>query len=252
MTWSGFYLRIFSIWVALAPWGGYAQVQGRAFSTAGVDAAGNSETVEAALHQMSGQAAVIFVGKVAQIHRSQGSGLASGAVEIRFEVEQAIRGCSGGVYTLREWAGLWSANDARYQVGQRLLLLLRAPGAAGLSSPVGGLDGAIPLRASGAGVRSSDASAALTEPVADLRWIGAKLARTVSYRAQRSSPMPMPHSASSAPAPTTKLLQGGATARSGEIPSANGGTDSSTPAQEAAVSTVVSMIRSWEVIDARR
>ncbi len=95
MTWSGFYLRIFSIWVALAPWGGYAQVQGRAFSTAGVDAAGNSETVEAALHQMSGQAAVIFVGKVAQIHRSQGSGLASGAVEIRFEVEQAIRGCSG-------------------------------------------------------------------------------------------------------------------------------------------------------------
>lgn len=252
MTWRGLYLRIFSVWVALAPWGGYAQVQGRAFAAAGVDTAGNSQTVEAALHQMSGQAAVIFIGKVAKVHRSPGNGLGSGVVEIRFEVEEAIRGCSGGSYTLREWAGLWSANDARYQVGQRLLLLLHAPGATGLSSPVGGLDGAIPLRASGAGVRSSDASTGRTEPVADLRWIGAKLTRSVSYRAPKISALPIAHAAISGSAATAGSLVRGATARSGEMTPADADSDSSTPAQEAAVSTIVSMIRSWEVIDAKR
>lgn len=250
MTWSGLYLRIFSAWVALAPWGGYAQVQGRAFAAAGVDTAGNSQTVEAALHQMSGQAAVIFIGKVAKVHRSPGNGLGSGVVEIRFEVEEAIRGCSGGSYTLREWAGLWSANSARYQVGQRLLLLLHAPGATGLSSPVGGLDGAIPLRASGSGVRSSDASTGITEPVADLRWIGAKLTRTVSYRAPRTSPMPIAHSAIAAPGATATAPTRAAS--STVITPATAVSDSSTPAQEAAVSTLVSMIRSWEVIDATR
>ena len=71
---------------------------------------------------------------------------ATGVVEIEFAVEDAVRGVSGGTYTLREWAGLWPAGDEPFRVGQRYLMLLHAPGAAGLSSPVGGMDGAIPIR----------------------------------------------------------------------------------------------------------
>lgn len=246
MVWRAFYVRIFLVWAALAPWCGYAQTR----SVAGVDAAGNPQTVEAALHQMSSQAAVIFVGTVADVRRTDGRGLGSGVVEIRFEVEQAIRGCSGGSYTLREWAGLWNANDARYHVGQRLLLLLHAPGTTGLSSPVGGLDGAIPLRASGAGVRSSDVSAAAAEPVADLRWVGAKVARTVSYRTPGASPLA--HAAAFAPAAAAKSSIRVAASATVTITPPNAGSDASTPAQETAVSTVVSMIRSWGVNDATR
>lgn len=252
MNWRGFYLRIFWLWAVLAPWGGHAQTRSAAHAMAGVDAAGNPQTVEAALHQMSGRAAVIFVGTVADVHRSQGGGVGSGTVEIRFEVEQAIRGCSGGVYTLREWAGLWNANDARYHVGQRLLLMLHAPGATGLSSPIGGMDGAIPLRASGSGVRASDASTATAEPVADLRWIGARVARTVSYRTPMPAPTARAHAAVLVSAATTKSSAVIASAKFEAItpPTAMGG--SSTPAQEAAVSTVVGMIRSWGVNDATR
>ena len=79
----------------------------------------------------------------------------SGVVEVEFRVDQAVRGCAaGGPYMLREWAGLWAAGNQRYRVGQRLLMMLHAPGAAGMSSPVGGMDGAIPIRRVGSAVRS--------------------------------------------------------------------------------------------------
>lgn len=238
MTWRGIYVRIFGLWMVLAPWSGYSQMRGSAHAVAGVDAAGNSETVEAALHQMSDRAAVILVGTVREIHRSEGSGVGGGVVEVRIDVEQAIRGCSGSTYTVREWAGLWTANDARYRVGQRLLLLLHAPGVTGLTSPVGGMDGAIPLRASGAGIRPLDGSKAVAAEVADLRWIGAKLARTVSYRSPTAPPT----------APTAARARVvGAGSSSGVQAAVAGGSDASTPAQEAALSTLVGMIRSWEV-----
>ena len=232
MVWRGICLRLFWLWAAISPFLGYAQIQGRPHAMAGVDSAGNAQTVEAALHQMSDQAAVIFVGTVADVRRNEGGGIGSGVVEIRFDLEQPIRGCSGSSYTLREWGGLWAANDARFHVGERFLLLLHAPAATGLSSPVGGMDGAIPLRASGAGVRPTDASTAVPEAVADLRWIGAKLARTVSYgssstasgvRARSTSPV----SVAAAETPSTSQA-------------------SSVSAQESAVSAVVTMIRSWQ------
>lgn len=241
MKWRSLYLRFFWLYTVLAHVSGYAQVQGRVHAISGVDASGNSETVEAALHQMSDQAPVIFVGTVIDVQRTEGDGIGGGIVEIQFEVEQAIRGCSGGTYTLREWGGLWTANDARYRVGQRLLLLLHAPGATGFSSPVGGMDGAIPLRSSGSGVKASDGSTTAAQEVADLRWIGAKLARTVNYRNPRMTGLPMARSLnSSSPAAGTDA---GATSSN---------ESSSTPAQEAAVSTVVGMIRSWGVSDATR
>jgi hypothetical protein len=156
-------------------------------------------TVEAALHAMSDAAEVIFVGRVMGVRRVAGADGASGVVVVTFQVDSAVRGCAAGeTYVLREWAGLWSAGDARYRVGQRLLMLLRGPNAAGISSPVGGRDGAIPIRGaesaavnsvsgntvSGASVSGSSVAAeSATAPVAmvDLRWVGAHVLRSVSY-----------------------------------------------------------------------
>lgn len=252
MNWRGVSLWVFSIWAVLAPWISFAQVQSARYPIAGVDAAGNAQTVEAALHQMSSRAGVIFVGTVRDVRRAKVTGIGSGVVEIRFDIEQAIRGCSGGSYTLREWGGLWSANDARYRVGQTLLLMLHAPGGTGLSSPVGGMDGAIPLRASGTGVRSSDASTGAAEPVADLRWIGAKLTRTVKYRVSGAPTLAMAQAASSSPAAGARSAVQAAAAKSIELTPPVALSDASIPAQEAAVSTVISMLRSWEVNSATR
>jgi hypothetical protein len=95
------------------------------------------QTIEDALRQMSDVAGVIFVGEVTAIRQLAGENGASGVVEIDFRVDDAVRGCrASSTYTLREWGGLWSAGDKRYRTGQRLLMLLHSPGAAGVSSPV--------------------------------------------------------------------------------------------------------------------
>ena len=237
MRWRSLYLKVLSLWFTIAPLCGWAQIQGKSHAFAGVDVSGNAETVEAALRQMSDHAAIIFVGTVAGIRRSDSTGFGGGTVEVQFVVEQPIRGCSAGTYTLREWGGFWTANDSRYRIGQRLLLLLHAPGAAGLSSPVGGMDGAIPVRASGAGVKGSDASVATAEQVADLRWIGAKLARKVAYATSGPVATALARSSST----------GSASAQSSSEVLSGASSSASAPAQEAAVSTVVTMIKGWEV-----
>ena len=68
-----------------------------------------------ALHAMSRLAAVIFAGQVIGVRRHDAVDGATGTVEIEFAVEDAVRGVSGGTYTLREWAGLWPAGD---QIGR--------------------------------------------------------------------------------------------------------------------------------------
>ena len=109
-----------------------------------------------ALVAMQARAAVIFAGYVVSVDRED----AAGYVDVRFRVEEAVRGCNKlGVYVLREWAGLWSGGAARYRVGQRLLMLLPARGPGGMSAPVDGLDGAIPIVASAA------------EPLADAKGV---------------------------------------------------------------------------------
>ena len=62
-----------------------------------------------ALHAMTRLAGVIFAGQVVAVRRIDGGNDATGVVEIDFAVEDSVRGVSGGVYTLREWAGLWQA-----------------------------------------------------------------------------------------------------------------------------------------------
>ncbi|HEY0263029.1 MAG TPA: hypothetical protein VGC07_00775 [Granulicella sp.] len=144
-------------------------------------------TVTEALESMADRAGVIFAGQVTAIRQPQG---ASGQIEITFHVEQAVLGCVSGVsYTLREWAGLWTSNPHRYRLGERLLLFLHAPGPGGLSSPVGGQAGAIPITVSStvAGPETTDTGA--PDPSVDLRWVEARVLR------QTDSPEPQARSA---------------------------------------------------------
>jgi len=150
-----------------------------------------------ALHAMSRLAGVIFTGQVVSLRRNDGGNDASGVVEIDFAVEDAVRGVSGSVYTVREWAGLWRAGDQPFRVGQRYLMLLHAPSATGLSSPVGGQDGAIPIRGSvqtpGSGPAESIVRS-ITEPAAasalpesctvDLRWVATRVVQPLPYASQ--------------------------------------------------------------------
>lgn len=145
------------------------------------------QTLEDALHQMSDLAGIIFVGEVAAIRLREGDQGASGFVEVDFHIDQAVRGCSaGGSFTLREWAGLWQGGDVRYHVGQRLLMMLHSPGPTGITSPVAGLDGAIPLRAQNSiALVDSSASTSATDTLpasllVDLRWVGTHVLRTFS------------------------------------------------------------------------
>ncbi len=137
--------------------------------------------VGAELQQMASHAAVIFSGQVEAVSRNDSAGF----VDVRFRIDAAVRGCpKTGWYVLREWAGLWTAQPERYRVGQSRLMLLTARGASGMSSPVGGMDGAIPLVASGAapiadsgGVAPVDTGQYAPAPMVDLRWIQARAVR---------------------------------------------------------------------------
>lgn len=209
------------------------------------------QSIEDALHQMSDQAGVIFAGPVVAIRRYDQDNAASGFVEIEFRVDQAVRGCTAGVpYLLHEWAGLWTGGVPRYRIGQRLLMFLHPPGPTGLSSPIGGMDGAIPIH----GSQSSLIATSSTVPqysVADLRWIGAELLRPISYeaasvQASHRSALPTPFVA---PPIVVAVAEGVSRA---DIPATSASTGSSDksaasiPAQQASVDAVIGMITSWQ------
>jgi len=208
-----------------------------------------SQTVTDVLHQMSNRADVIFMGQVLAVrHNSDSENV--GVVEVEFRVDQAVRGCTAGtIYTLWEWGGLWTGGSRRYHVGQRLLMLLHAPIAGGLSSPVDGLDGAIPVRQGSTATPLATASAPPGAPFVDLRWLGVKLQRPVSYR--------------SGPAPTKDPVRQAAIAHQQTAYPTVSGTrssvapiivqlgnvnpsDASIPAQEASVDAVLGMLTTWQ------
>ena len=209
------------------------------------------ENVEDALHQMSDHAGVIFTGQVVAVRRHDGENVASGVVEIDFRVDQAVRGCTAGTsYVLREWAGLWAGGNQRYRVGQRLLMLLHAPGPSGMSSPIGGMDGAIPIHG-GNSTLVANSSTAPQYPVADLRWVAAKLLQPVSYRTEPVHPghpiaPPIPFIVAR---PTAQAAVAGA--QSADVPVAATSAssdlrDASIPAQQASVDAVIGMLTSWQ------
>jgi hypothetical protein len=149
---------------------------------AGSAAAQVSTAASAELQSMAGHAAVVFTGQVVDIARNDPAGF----VDIRFHIERSIRGApKSGSYVLREWAGLWIGNPDRYHVGERRLMLLPARGPAGMSCPIGGTDGAIPLIATAAAPspNSVDAASATAALAVDLRWIQARAQRSGTVEA---------------------------------------------------------------------
>lgn len=165
--------------IALALLGRCSGAQREVLRTDGTQA--EATTVDAVLHGMVKRAGVIFLGTVLDVRQGSagtGAGNGAGVVEVVFTVDRGLRGArSGSRYVLREWAGLWAGNDDRYRVGQRRLMLLHAPGAGGLSSPIDGMDGAIPI------VPGEDAR---SEPQVDLRWVATRVSRgPVQYRVER-------------------------------------------------------------------
>ena len=97
-------------------------------------------TTEDVLRQMLGQSGLVFTGQVTAIRHS------GAIVEIDFAVEDAVLGIAPNTtYTLREWIETSPAAASQFEIGRRYLMFLHAPGPGGLSSPVGGPDGAIPI-----------------------------------------------------------------------------------------------------------
>jgi hypothetical protein len=155
-----------------------------------------------ALLDMAARAGVIFAGHVVSIARND----IAGFVDVRFAIDQPVSGCpSTAEYGVREWAGLWAGDAPRYQVGQRFLMMLHLPGPSGMSAPVGGLNGAIPLLAFGAGpvVNAAGSVAPDTGPgplsglSVDLRWVQAAALRHGTATTRRSSNGTTPQATSS-------------------------------------------------------
>ncbi|MGF7179270.1 hypothetical protein [Tunturiibacter psychrotolerans] len=209
-----------------------------------------SQTVTDVLHQMSDRADVIFMGQVLTVHLPEGGSPASGIVEIQFRVDEAIRGCQTGPYVLHEWGGLWAGGNGRYRVGQRLLMLLHAPGAGGLSSPVGGLDGAIPIRQSGIVASPAESTTPPPSlPFVDLRWLGTRVPRAVSYRDKAVRPAnAFPQLSPGQQRVETVVASG---ARAGDVPvilplGYTSVADASVPAQQASVAAVLGLLTTWQ------
>jgi hypothetical protein len=142
------------------------------------------EATVAVLRRLAAQAGIIFAGQVIRIDREDGHGY----VDVVFRVDQRVRMPSlSNQYVLREWAGLWAGEAARYRIGQRLLMFATQPGASGLSSPVGGIAGAIPLVATrqppllhgGDAAPAYTAAEASQEEAVDLRWVDALALRSI-------------------------------------------------------------------------
>ncbi|MDQ2833028.1 MAG: hypothetical protein M3Y50_04635 [Acidobacteriota bacterium] len=216
--------------------------------------ASSPQTVVDVLEGMSGRADVIFTGQVVAVRRpafaagvTQTGGTQTGVVEIDFRVDTAIRGCAGGLYTLREWAGLWGVESERYRMGERFLMLLHAPSAAGLSSPVDGLNGAIPIRQGGSA--TPFAGPMETTRFVDLRWLGAKLPREVSYRSESAADAsemlpPVPFVAT--PETLAAVASGSAAGVAGMAGLSAPRQASSIPTQQASVDAVLGMLTGWE------
>lgn len=124
-------------------------------------------SVGAALRSLAQRASDVFVGQVESITRK------GGVVEIVFRVQQSVAGAQGSTYTLREWAGRWPLGMRRYTVGARAMVFLHAAGATGLSSPVDGAEGVVP-------VLPAEDAAAVTALLLDVRMLATRVQRATT------------------------------------------------------------------------
>ena len=92
----------------------------------------------------------IFSGTVLEVeHQNSGSSSALATTNIRFRVDEAIRGVrKSEIVEVKEWAGLWESGE-RYHPGERVLLFLYPPSKLGLTSPVGHRAGRFPVNSTG-------------------------------------------------------------------------------------------------------
>jgi hypothetical protein len=126
--------------------------------------------VPAELQPVARRAGTIFSGRVISVvpARSDSPGRVP-TVTITFQVEQAVRGVKAGqTFSFREWTGLWSTGE-RYRVGQRLLLFLYTPSRLGLTSPVGGPSGRLPIDSHGQVVLAKGPPPATSGPPTPVR-----------------------------------------------------------------------------------
>jgi hypothetical protein len=165
--------------------------------TQSLSATATPQTTAAALARMAALAGVIFAGQVTAVRRPAGyagspQGAAEGLIEVEFRVDQAVRGSTAGSqFVLKEWAGLWAGGVDRYLVGQRLLMFLRTPNAQGMSSPIDGMDGAMPLAGNGLAPAAEDTTTTPGTWMVDLRWLEAQVLRA-PVRAPVDSPADSP------------------------------------------------------------
>jgi hypothetical protein len=124
-------------------------------------------TLGDALRHLGDRAGVAFLGRVQKIELPSPSH--PGVASITFEVLQPVVGNPGPTCTFREWAGLWTMGRQRYTLGQRALFFFHPLNAAGLTSPVDGMEGIVPLIPT-----SADAT-----PLLDVRRLGTRLLRPV-------------------------------------------------------------------------
>jgi hypothetical protein len=124
-------------------------------------------TLGDALRHLADHAGVAFVGRVQKIEPPSPDH--QGVAVITFEVLQPVAGSPGPVYTVREWAGLWTMGRQRYTLGQRALFFFHPVNAAGLTSPVDGMEGVVPLVP----------TTADTSPLLDTRRLATRIVRSV-------------------------------------------------------------------------
>jgi len=127
----------------------------------GLDERAPAKSVGAELRLLASRAGVVFVGQVEKIEPKDG------LVEITFSVQQPVLGVVGGSYVMREWAGRWTGGQQHFQVGERAMFFLHAPSAAGLSSAVDGMMGAVPVVPMGANGQA----------LLDVRWLATRVRR---------------------------------------------------------------------------
>jgi hypothetical protein len=135
------------------------------------------QQIEAMEPNLARHAAIVFSGRVTEVLRIvPDSGSAEPLVQITFAVETGVRSVQNkDQFRLLEWPGRWQAGE-RYRIGERYLMFLHAPNAAGVTSPVGGNAGRFLIDQRGtvdltspqlAGSSASAASASTSSPVSE-------------------------------------------------------------------------------------
>ena len=201
-------------------------------------------TAEGVLEEMASRSAVIFTGTVTAVRKDSDRDLrgnaAASLVEVDFVVDHGVRGVvDGATYAMREWAGLWR-DSPRFTPGQRVLALLHGPGPSGLSSPVDGLDGVIPIKATNSSsgnsltALTSNAAVVSQEDTVDMRWLQAK-----TLRSQAVSDMPVA-------TPGENFVDGLTTKQTSSAPIALASSPLAQPTTSAGLSHVLGLLMAWQ------